>query len=139
MAGWRTWDAQTPSPVFSHSLGKIRTRQDSPTVGRVRCWPESRHGNIAGSVHGGFIVAFIDIALTAGSASIRDGDPVHAVTVELNNHFLAPGRIGEAMDAVVEIVSETRGGMVFLRGKVEQGETVVGVFSAIMKKPQVRG
>jgi len=43
------------------------------------------------------------------------------VTLDLSTQFVGAGRVGEPLDAVVELVRET-GRLIFLRGLVVQGE-----------------
>ena len=57
-----------------------------------------------------------------------------AVTLDLNTHFVGGGRIGEVMEARVDLVKET-GRLLFLRGLVVQEEDVIAEFSGTIRKP----
>ena len=57
-----------------------------------------------------------------------------AVTLDLNTHFIGGGRVGEPLEAQVELLRET-GRLLFLRGLLVQGETTVAEFSGTIRKP----
>src|SRR3546814_16991066 len=63
----------------------------------------------------------VDIALFAASHQFGSLNAGHSVTLDLSTQFVGAGRIGEPLDAVVELVRET-GRLIFLRGLVVQGE-----------------
>ena len=82
-------------------------------------FPTEAHLNMGGSIHGGAVMSFIDMALFAGGrcAGMAEG---HYVTLDCATHFIARGRIDVPLDAVVRLVGQTRGGHVFLSGHCEQ-------------------
>ena len=108
-------------------------RLDDPQLARVRIIPGEIHLNVNGVIHGGAIASLIDVALFAGSTMILGYNQVHAVTVELNTHFLTPGDPKRPLDALVEVVRET-GKMIFSRGKVVQDDNVVASYAGILRK-----
>jgi uncharacterized protein (TIGR00369 family) len=81
-------------------------------------FPTEAHMNMGGSLHGGSVMSFIDMALFAGGlcAGMERG---HYVTLDLTTHFLARGQPGSPLDAEVQLVKQTRG-HAFLQGVVTQ-------------------
>ena len=71
---------------------------------------------------------------------LGDDDAGMAVTLELSTQFIGAGRLDEPLDAVVEIMRETRR-LLFLRGEVVQGDDdshLVAAFSGLVRKPSRR-
>ncbi len=132
--GWRSWSLSDPTR-FNTLLGAMHFRMDGP-IARVRMMPEHRHSNLQNNVHGGALLAFIDVALFAASRGFGLITAGTAVTLDLNTQFIGGGRIGESIEAQVEILKET-GRLLFLRGLVVQGEedTKIAAFSATIRKP----
>ena len=98
--GWLSWDLKDKDR-FNSFIEPLTVRAEPPTAdgrpcARVRMIPERKHSNLGDNVHG-------------------------AVTLDLSTQFVGAGRIGEPLDAVVELVRET-GRLIFLRGLVVQGE-----------------
>lgn len=133
--GWRSWDA-VDRTRFNALLGSIAYRLEGDRA-RVRMHPERRHSNIRDTVHGGAILAFIDVALFAGASAFGLLEAGTAVTLGLDTQFIGGGVVGEPLDAEVELLRET-GRMLFLRGLVVQGDTKVAAFSGTVRKPSVR-
>ena len=69
-------------------------------------FPTEEHMNMGGSIHGGAVMSFIDMAMFAGGlcAGMERG---HYVTLDLTTHFLARGKPGAPLDAHVELVKQT--------------------------------
>ena len=85
--------------------------------------PEQRHLNLGGVVHGGMLMSFMDdvLGMTVWEAAGRR--PV--TTVQLNNHFIAPGRLGVLVTGRGEIMRVTKS-VVFVRGMLSaEGRTLV--------------
>ena len=84
--------------------------------------PEQRHLNIGGVVHGGMLMSFVDdvLGMTVWEAAGRK--PV--TTVQLNNHFIAPGKLGGLIFGRGEVLRATRS-VVFIRGMLMQGDKVL--------------
>lgn len=82
-------------------------------------------------------MGFSDVVLFAAFHMLTGGDADGSVTLDMHHQFLAPGKIGEPLDGVVEILRETRR-LVFIRGLIEQGDHQVAAFSATLRKPTVR-
>ena len=134
--GWWTWEVASGGPQlperFNATIGKLLVRADGPGRATCRMFPQGRHSNLGDMVHGGAILTFIDMALFAGGR-LTGVDVKSAVTLDCNVRFLAPGAIGVAMDAEVELLSETKRLAVFA-GKVVQGDVNVAAFSGTLRK-----
>ena len=131
--GWLTWDSLDPARFNGAAMGKLIARGEGDAACRVRMVPGHAHANLPGGVHGGVILALIDIALFATFYIRRGGDAVGAVTLELHNQFIGAGELEEPLDAVTEILKET-GRLVFMRGTVEQQGRLIASYTGTMRK-----
>jgi len=129
--GWWTW-AFEDETRFHAVIGKLLVRADGPGRAVCRMFPEERHANLGGMVHGGAILTFIDMALFAGGR-LAGAQVIRAVTLDLNTRFLSRGRIGVALDAEVELLRETKR-LVFIAGKLVQEDELVASFSGALRK-----
>lgn len=135
--GWRHWNLKDQSLFNGAVMGRMITRVDDDGRARLRMFPERRHENLQGIIHGAVTLALIDISLFTTMHMIGSGPETHgagpSVTLELSTQFVGAGRPDQPLDAVCEIVRET-GGLVFVRGSVVQEAHVVAAFSGIVKK-----
>ena len=137
--GWRSWRFSDPTR-FNQLIGPMMYRVDAAPSGRetarVRWTPEHRHSNLRDNVHGGALLAFIDVALFAASRGFGLITAGTAVTLDLNTQFIGAGSLGEPLEAQVELLKET-GRLLFLRGLIVQGEaeTRIAAFSGTIRKP----
>jgi uncharacterized protein (TIGR00369 family) len=118
--GWYSW-GDFPRSSFAAATGRLLFRPAGPKRGEVRMFPTEAHMNMGGSLHGGAVMSFIDMAMFAGGrcAGMAEG---HYVTLDLTTHFLARGKAGLPLDAQVELVRQTRS-HVFVQGVcVQDGE-----------------
>ncbi len=134
--GWLSW-GNPPPGTFVGATGKFIFRPDGECKGRVRWFPDDSHVNIGGSIFGGAILSFIDMALFAGGRCAGMGAG-HYVTLDCATHFIARGETNVAMDAVVRLVGETKGGLVFLSGHCEQGERTTHSFTGTLKRVRAK-
>ena len=135
--GWRRWDATDNTRFNQQVLGTLLARKEEgpgaiPML-RLRMFPETRHSNMMGNVHGGTIMALSDVILFAAFHVLSAGDAEGAVTLDMSHQFLGAGTIDHPLDAVAEILRET-GRLVFLRGMIEQGDNRIAAFSATVRK-----
>ena len=95
----RALEASLGLPLF-HRVGKrlIPTREGRVLRG-FRALP--RHANAHGIVHGGMLAAFIDSTM---GVAVHRFTGRRSVTLRLVTDFLAPGRIGEWIEAEAELV-----------------------------------
>ena len=138
--GWISWNLKDKDR-FNAFIEPLSVRSESPTEdgrprARVRMHPERRHSNLGDNVHGAVTLALVDVALFAASHQFGALDAGHSVTLDLSTQFVGAGRVGEPMDAIVELVRET-GRLIFLRGLVVQGEGdghIVLTFAGTIRK-----
>ena len=133
--GWRTWTLSDPTR-FNSLLGPLLYRIDGETA-RVRMTPEHRHSNLRDTIHGGALLAFIDVALFAAARGFGVIVAGTALTLDLSTQFMAGGRIDHPIEAQVELLEET-GRLLFLRGLVVQDEAKLVAFSGTIRKPSKR-
>ncbi|MGJ3648659.1 PaaI family thioesterase [Sphingomonas sp. GlSt437] len=130
--GWMSWELADPTR-FNSLFGRFLLKVEGG-IARVRMVPERIHSNLSNHMHGGALLGFIDIALFAASRGFGLIEAGTAVTVDLSTQFLGGARIGEEVEAQVELLRETRR-LLFLRGLVVQGEEKVAAFAATIRKP----
>lgn len=78
-----------------------------------------KHMNAAGSVHGGMLMAFLDISMSRTSR--EESGAFTCSTVSLACDFLAPGRLGELIESRVRVSRRTRT-MVFMSAEAWAGD-----------------
>ena len=85
--GWYSW-GDFPRSSFASATGRLLFKPDGPGRGIARIFPTEAHMNMGGSIHGGAVMSFIDMALFAGGrcAGMAQG---HYVTLDMTTHFLA--------------------------------------------------
>ena len=135
--GWHSWNLADDTRFNAQTMGRMLVRRESNGLCRVRMFPERRHTNLLDMIHGAVTLALIDVALFAAMRTLLDGDAAGSVTLELSSQFIGAGRPDAPLDAVVEVMRETRR-LAFLRGTVVQGEAdevLVASFSGIVRKP----
>ena len=118
-------------------LGKLIVRSEGEGKARLRMFPEHRHSNLANAVHGGTTLGFIDVAMFGASRMFGLIEAGTAVTLDLSVQFIGAGRIGEPLDAEVELLRETRR-LLFMRGLIVQGADRIAGFSGTIRKPSSR-
>ncbi len=130
--GWLSW-GRSPPGTFVAATGTFIFRPDGAGQARVRWFPTTAHLNIGGSIFGGAVLSFIDMALFAGGrcAGMASG---HYVTLDCATHFIARGEVDVPMDAVVRLVGQTKGGHVFLSGHCEQDGRTTHSFTGTLKR-----
>lgn len=142
--GWSGWNLNEDAR-FAAAFEPLKVRDEPATpdgrpVARLRMQADDRHSNPAGNVHGGAIVALIDIALFACAHRFGVEDVRRAATLDMSTQFVGAARLAEPLDVVMELVRET-GRLVFLRGLLVQGEgdrDLVASFSATVRKGSPR-
>nr|WP_286207732.1 PaaI family thioesterase [Hephaestia sp. MAHUQ-44] len=133
--GWVTWELSDPTR-FNSLLGPLLLRVEGD-VARVQMTPRHEHSNLQDNLHGGALLAFIDIALFAASRGFGVIEAGTAVTLDLAVQFIGAGKVGAPLEARVELLRET-GRLLFLRGLVVQGDGTVASFSGTIRKPTRR-
>ncbi len=134
-SGWYSWDLKDDTRFNAVVMGPLRVRQEGERA-RLRMMPEQKHTNLQDMIHGAVTLSLIDIALFSGMHMLRESDAGMAVTLELSTQFIGGGKVDRPLDAVVEVLRETRR-LMFLRGEVVQGpndEHLVAAFSGMVRK-----
>lgn len=136
--GWHTWDLVDRDCFNPVVMGKLLVRREGDRSARLRM-VETRtmHGNLHGNIHGAVTLGLIDIAMFATVYGLIGEDTAGSVTVDLSTQFVGSGRLGEPLDVVSEIMKETRR-LVFVRGTVEQGDSLVATYMGTLRKPTSR-
>ncbi len=133
--GWHDWRINDAARFNNGVLGKLLVRADADGKGRVRMVPQvPLHTNSAGNVHGAITLSLIDVALFAAMYVLRGMDAGRSMTIDLATQFIAAGDASRSLDAVVELLRETRR-MAFLRGLVMQDNDIVASFTATVRRP----
>jgi len=135
--GWLTWQMRDESRYNAQVLGKMLVRLEGTDLALVRMFPEHKHSNMSGNLHGGTVLGFIDVALFGAARMFGVIDVGPAVTVDLSVQFIGPGRIDVPLDAEVELLRET-GRLLFLRGLIVQEEDRIAAFSGTVRKARKR-
>ncbi len=135
--GWRHWNLKDQTLFNGAVMGKLVTRVDEDGRSRLRMFPERRHENLQGMIHGAVTLSLIDISLFTTMHTIGTGNAGPSVTIELSTQFVGAGDPERPLDAVCQIVRET-GSLVFVRGEVVQEDDAVASFSGIVRKIKPR-
>ena len=135
--GWFEWHVGSESRYNQAVLGRQIVRRDEDGRCRHRMMPHVQLTNAADIIHGGAILGLSDVSMFSALYLLSDVDAGQAVTLDLQAQFMAPGDPAEPVDAVVELLKETRR-IAFLRGTVVQGEAVIAAYTGTVRKPSSR-
>jgi uncharacterized protein (TIGR00369 family) len=129
--GWYSW-GDFPRGSFAAATGKLLFKPDGEGGATCRMFPTEAHMNMGGSIHGGAVMSFIDMAMFAGGrcAGMEEG---HYVTLDMATHFLARGKAGIPLDAHVKVIKQTRS-HVFMQGIVRQDGDACYSFTGTLKR-----
>lgn len=130
--GWNHWNLKDDTLFNGAVMGKLITRAEGNKC-RLRMFPERRHENLQGIIHGAITLSLIDISLFTTMYVVGSGNAGPSVTLELSTQFIGGGDPGRPLDAVTEIMRET-GKLVFVRGEVLQEDDCVAAYSGIIRK-----
>jgi acyl-coenzyme A thioesterase PaaI-like protein len=119
--GWKAWHAR-PEGRFVDGLGDVYYR-DEPFAGGpgilTAIETARRHANGLGFLHGGFLMAFVDVTMFA---TIRHMLNTQAgVTLQCSTDFIGAGAIGKPLEGRGHIVKET-GKMIWVAGTLTQDD-----------------
>lgn len=133
--GWTAWRAG-PEGRFLDGLGDVYYRPATFPEGAgmlASIDTLHRHTNGLGYLHGGFLMAFVDVAMSATVRHLLDTGAV--VTVQCSTDFLGPGKAGVPLEARGRIVRET-GRLVWVAGTLTQhdGSQLVAQWHGLMRK-----
>ncbi|MGD0142575.1 MAG: PaaI family thioesterase [Rhizomicrobium sp.] len=91
-----------------------------------------KHMNSAGTVHGGMLMAFVDVAMSQTARAVSGAKSCS--TVSLNCDFVGPGRLGDMVEARVRVTRRART-MVFMSGELVTGDRTLLVATGLWKVP----
>ncbi len=124
--GW----TQLSGTHFNETAGPYWVRREDG-VRVVGLLGEERHGNgYVGTVHGGVLMTFADIAL--GMGVVDAADTRDCVTLQLQMQFTASAPIGSFLTCRPELVRRTSQ-IVFMRGLIMAGERTVASADGMWK------
>jgi acyl-coenzyme A thioesterase PaaI-like protein len=131
--GWKCWHAR-PEGRFVDGLGDVFYREEGKEV--VSAIETARdHANGLGFLHGGFLMAFVDVAMFATIRHMLDLQA--AVTLQASTDFLGPGAIGKTLYGRGHIVKET-GKLVWVAGTLgqegDEGHSLVAQWHGLLRK-----
>ncbi|MFZ9396810.1 MAG: PaaI family thioesterase [Erythrobacter sp.] len=130
--GWHHWNLKDPTLFNGAVMGKLITRREGDRC-RLRMFPERKHENLQGIIHGAVTLGLIDISLFTTMHVVGSGNAGPSVTLELSTQFIGGGDPKWPLDAVTEILRET-GKLVFVRGEVVQEDERIAAYSGIIRK-----
>lgn len=132
LPGWKRWQLRDDTR-FNAFLGPLHVRIEEGAA-RVRMVPERQHSNLREHLHGGVLLGFMDVALFAAARGLGVVSAGGAVTLDLSAQFIGGGRIGEPIEARIELLRET-GRLLFLRGLILQEDaSVIASFTGTLRK-----
>ena len=130
--GWHRWQFRDPTR-FNSFVEPLHVRVEGE-IARVRMLPRHEHSNMRDHVHGGALLGFMDVALFAAARGFGILASGGAVTLDLSAQFIGAGRVGQPLEARVELLRET-GRMLFLRGLIVQAdEPTIASFTGTLRK-----
>lgn len=95
-----------PFGGFHELVGPLyMTKRDENVVVGLRM--EQRHANAVASMHGGMLLTLVDTALTLAAMKAAPKGQ-YAVTSTLTSDFIAPARLGDWVEAEVEVLRAGR-------------------------------
>lgn len=130
--GWHHWNLKDDTLFNGAVMGKLITRKEGNKC-RLRMFPERKHENLQGIIHGAVTLGLIDISMFTTMHVVGSGNAGPSVTLELSTQFIGGGDPARPLDAVTEIMRET-GKLVFVRGEVLQEDDCVAAYSGIVRK-----
>ncbi len=133
--GWKAWHDH-PKGRFVDGLGDVFTRDGAfPDGAGVLSAIDTgmRHANGLGYLHGGFLMAFVDVAMFATIRHLLATQA--AVTLQCSTDFLGAGNIGEVLEGRGRVTHET-GKLIWVSGTLTQadGTHLVAQWHGLLRK-----
>lgn len=121
---------EIPFVGYNHYIGPLYHLPDKDGFHRFCFRVDERHMNCAGAVHGGMLMSLADIAMSRAARAGTDAQ--NSSTVSLSCDFVAPGKLGEIIEAKVRVTRRART-TVFLSADIISDGRVLLVASGIWK------
>jgi uncharacterized protein (TIGR00369 family) len=99
-------------------------------VRRFALLVEQKHMNGSGSLHGGVVMTFADIAMSQVSRLVSGAPGCN--TVSLTCDFVGPGKLADLVEARVRVTRQTRT-LVFLSADIVVGDRILAVATGLWK------
>ena len=132
--GWLRWRMADEQGFNETVLGHQLVRLEEGGTCRHRIVPQRMHTNVAGNLHGAVLLAMMDVSMFSTLYLCCGVDAGRAVTLDMQSQFISPGDAARPLDALVEVLRETRR-MAFMRGLLVQDEDLVASFLGTVRKP----
>lgn len=123
-AGFIPAEFEDPAEVM---IGPFYKHQHQP---RTLLWTEDKHTNLAGVVHGGVLMTFVDFTLC--SAVMRDPQFESCVTLNANCNFTDNVGSGNWIEGVCEITRQSKR-LVFATGSLITEDKTLVTFSGLLR------
>lgn len=127
-AGWESVEVGG----FTGLVGPFWRRENEASVELGLIVAEHHCNNHLGTLHGGVVMTFADIALGYGVAKALDEQRYNSVTVSLQTQFIAIARVGDFIACQPELIQRGKQ-MLFVRGLIKTGEKTVASAEGIWK------
>lgn len=118
-----------PIDPYENLAGPFYWKQRKDGTHHFALTAEARHCNRHGIVHGGLMMAMIDLTMVVAAKQHQEEV---LVTVSLNSEFIAAGNEGDIIEAEGELVRRT-GSLAFTRGRIYVGDRTLLAASAVLK------
>ncbi len=115
---------------FSLHAGPFYRLHDAGEVRRFAFVATEKHMNASGSVHGGLLMTFADVAMSRTSRLVSGAKACS--TVALSCDFAGAGRLGDMVVARVRATRQTRT-LVFLTAEIAAGERALMTASGLWR------
>lgn len=115
---------------FNQFAGPFYRLSDDGETKRFAFIALDKHMNAAGSVHGGLLMTFADIAMSRSSRLVSGAHSCS--TVSLSCDFVSPGRLGDLIEIRVRVTRQTRT-LVFLSSEITASNTVLMVANGLWR------
>jgi uncharacterized protein (TIGR00369 family) len=119
---------------FNRFIGPLFRLPQTPgdEIGRFAFVVTDKHMNSGGTVHGGMLMAFVDIAMSQTARTVSGAKSCS--TVSLNCDFVGPGRLGDLIEARVKVTRRART-MVFMSAELAAQDRTLLVATGLWKLP----
>jgi len=119
---------------FNRFVGPLFRMPETPgdEARRFSFVATDKHMNSAGTVHGGMLMAFVDVAMSQTARAVSGAKSCS--TVSLNCDFVGPGRLGDMIEARVRVTRRART-MVFMSAELASGDRTLLVATGLWKVP----
>jgi len=124
-------DAELASTAgFNLFAGPFFRLGDDGDVKRFAFIAQEKHMNAAGSVHGGLLMTFADIAMSRTSRLVSGAKSCSTVSVSCD--FMTAGRLGELIEIRVRVTRQTRT-LVFLSAEIAANGAILMVANGLWR------